>query len=352
MSHELSREYCRPRTGAVFNVNNIEYVLGGDLGDGAVGIVRKAIRQKDGKNFAVKFLAPDPKYIEISNFDDVSYRFQREGEKGAKLNHDHLLKVYAFCENKDGNQFTETKYPTNPFILMERVYGKPLESYIRKVSRREKREFTINQKRLHIAIQIANAVSELHSMRLIHRDIKPANIFIFTNPNSHKYPLVKLGDFGIVKWGDFHSSLSTGVFTATNQKGLGTLKYMSPEQAINPKSVTNRCDIYSFGITLFELFSGQILASPHHVFEVMNARLLRGTTVSRFMSMNYRIKQSDEFICELLLNMHLRGAKGRPNIEKVKGILEHEYETRFGSSWEADTDWEILNRKNDLWEED
>jgi len=351
MSHELSREFCRPRVGVRFNVNGVEYELGGDLGDGAVGIVRKAIRKKDNKNFAVKFLAPDPKYIDISNFDDVSFRFQREGEKGAKLDHDHLLKVYAFCENKNGNHFTETNHPTNPFILMERVYGKPLESYIRKVSSREKREFTINQKRLHIAIQLANAISELHSMRLIHRDIKPANIFIFKNSNSNKFPLVKLGDFGIVKWGDFHSSLSTGVFTATNQKGLGTLKYMSPEQAINPKSVTNRCDIYSFGITLFELFSGQILASPHHVFEIMNARLLRGTTTSRFLSMKYRLKQSDENIGELLLNMHLRGASGRPNIEKVKGILEHEYEIRFGSNWESDTDWEMQNRFEDTWEE-
>ena len=352
MSHELSREYCRPQTGIRFDVDGVEYQLGGDLGDGAVGIVRKAIRKRDGKNFAIKFLAPDPKYIEISNFDDVAFRFQREGEKGAKLDHDHLLKVYAFCENKDGSQFVETKYPTNPFILMERVYGKPLESYIRRISSREKREFIINQKRLHVAIQIVNAVAELHSMRLIHRDIKPANIFIFKNPNSSKYPLVKLGDFGIVKWGDFHSSLSTGVFTATNQKGLGTLKYMSPEQAINPKSVTNRCDIYSLGITLFELFSGQILASPHHVFEIMNARLLRGTTLSRFFSMNYRLKQYDESIGQLLLDMHLRGASGRPNIDKVRGILEHEYETRFDSTWQADTDWAVLERKTDTWEED
>ena len=352
MSHELSREFCHPRTGSIFEVNGDEYELGGDLGDGAVGVVRKAIRIRDNKNFAIKFLAPDPKYIEVANFADVSFRFQREGEKGAKLDHDHLLKVYAFCENKDGCCFVETKYPTNPFILMERVYGKPLESYIRKVSSREKREFTINQKRLHVAIQIVNAIAELHSMRLIHRDIKPANIFVFKNPNGHKFPLVKIGDFGIVKWGDFHSALSTGVFTATNQKGLGTLKYMSPEQAINPKSVTNRSDIYSLGITLFELFSGQILASPHHVFEIMNARLLRGTTLSRFLSMNYRLKQDDESIGQLLLEMHLRGASGRPSVAKVKGILEHEYETRFDSTWQSDTDWEVLERKSDTWEEE
>lgn len=351
MTHELSRDLCHPRTGVCFEVSGVEYELGGDLGDGAVGIVRKAVRKKDKKQFAVKFLAPDPKYIEVSNFDDVAYRFQKEGEKGAKLDHEHLLKVFAFCENKNGSQFVETKYPINPFILMERVSGKPLESYIRRISKTEKREFTVDQKRLHIAIQLVNAITELHQNRLIHRDIKPANIFIYRSQDTEKFPLVKLGDFGIVKWGDFHSSLSTGVFTATNQRGLGTLKYMAPEQAINPKSVTNRCDIYSTGITLFELFTAQILASPHHVFEIMNARLLRGTTASRFLSMNYRLKQNDENIGQLLLDMHLRGASGRPNIEKVRGILEHEYESRFSTKWVSDTDWEIQNKFEDSWDD-
>lgn len=60
------------------------------------------------------------------------------------------------------------------------------------------------------------------------------------------------------------------------------MKYMSPEQAIAPKDVTVRSDIYSLGITLFELFTGQILLSPHHVFVILNARLSRGTTASRF----------------------------------------------------------------------
>ena len=84
--------------------------------------------------------------------------------------------------------------------------------------------------------------------------------------------MIKLGDFGIVKWGDFHAALATGTLTTTHQQGLGTLKYMSPEQAIKPRDVTARSDIFSLGITLYEVFTGSILASPHHVFQLMNAR--------------------------------------------------------------------------------
>ena len=127
---------------------------------------------------------------------------------------------------------------------------------------------------------------------------------------------------------------------------------MSPEQAIAPKNLTVRSDIYSLGITLFELFTSQLLASPHHVFEIMTARLLRGTTASRYFSMGYTLHQEDEDIAGLILDMHRRGASGRPPIERVKGILEHEYEERYGNSWETDTDWNTQTRFEDSWDDE
>lgn len=351
MAHELSREYCRPRAGGVFTVNGTEYELGGELGDGAIGIVRKAVRKTDGRQFAVKFLAPDPKYIEEAVFADVAVRFKREGERGAKLDHPNLLKIFAYEENIEGCRF-ETHYPTNPFLLMERVDGKSLESYIRRRPATDRGKFVVTRERLHIAIQIANAISDLHKSRLIHRDIKPANVFLFKAAGTNSVPFAKVGDFGIVKWGDFHASLSTGVLTATNQKGLGTLKYMSPEQAIAPRDLSVRSDIYSLGITLFELFTSQILASPHHVFEIMNARLLRGNTASRFFSMGYTVHEKDEMVAGLLLEMHRRGATGRPPIERIKGILERDYEVRYRRSWEDDIDWDAQSRFRESWDED
>src|ERR1700731_3772496 len=154
---------------------------------------------------------------------------------------------------------------------MEFIRGKTLDSYIRRSD--EHGKFLITRPRLHIAIQLASALEDMHRKKIIHRDVKHANIFLSKEKSSWGYPIAKLGDFCVMKWRDFHSSMSTGVLTVTNQKGLGTLKYMSPELAIAPKMVSVRSDVYSLGITLFELFTAQILATPHHVFEIMNARL-------------------------------------------------------------------------------
>ena len=333
MKHRLSREGCRPQAGQRLSVDGEDYVLGGDRGNGAVGLVRKATRVKDGAQRAVKFLAPDPKYIEPSVLEDVAVRFRREGERGAQLSHPHLMTVYSYCDNQKGCNF-ELGEPKNPFLLMEYITGKTLDSYIHRSQ--EHRKFLITRPRLHIAIQVASALEDLHRRKLIHRDVKPANIFLIREKSKRGYPLVKLGDFGVMKWGDFHASVSTGVLTVTNQKGLGTLKYMSPELAIAPKMVSVRSDIYSLGITLFELFTAQILATPHHVFEIMNARLSRGTTASRYFSMGYNLLSQDEKLAELLLDMHLRGVTGRPPIERIRGRLEVEYEKAYETTWEED----------------
>lgn len=335
MEHPLSRKLCRPKAKQEFKVDERYYVLGGSVGDGAAGIVRKATVKSSSTPVAIKFLAPDPKYIDEAVFDDVASRFKREGLRGAQLDYPHLLQIYAYCENTDGNLF-EDGDPKNPFLVMEHIQGKTLESYIRKLPNGDSREFSVTQAKLHIAIQLASALENLHKHKLVHRDVKPANIFLSKGPRGGDYLFVKLGDFGVMKWGDFHPSISTGTLTATHQKGLGTLKYMSPEQALAPKDVTVRSDIYSLGISLFELFSGQVLSSPHHVFEIMNARLMRGTTTARFINMGYTLSPQDEELGGLLLDMHLRGASGRPPIQKVRGRLEWEYESRYGTDWTSD----------------
>ena len=333
MPHRLARDNCRPQAGQHFEVGGKMFELRGKLGDGAAGLVRKASPLGMETLFAVKFLAPDPKYIDPSAFEDVARRFKREGERGVHLTHDHLLKILAYCENEKGSAFA-TRDPKNPFLLMEYLGGKTLESYIRSTQQSEQGVFLLNKSRLSIAIQLADSLKFLRDRRLVHRDIKPANIFLEKTSRPARW-LAKLGDFGVMKWGDFHSSFTTGTLTVTAQKGLGTLKYMSPEQAVRPDEVTSKADVWSLGITLFELFTGQILASAHHVYELQNARRLRGNSLSRFGAMSYRLPPENEGVADLVLDMFL-APDGRPAIDKICGRLQWEYSHRFSTEWGDD----------------
>src|SRR5437879_1966714 len=106
-SHPLSRGLCKPHSGQKFSINGSEYILGGKLGDGAAALVRRAEKVGDRGQFAVKFLAPDPKYIDQEVFDDVAARFRREGQRSQQLLHDCLVRVYAYEENTGGRAFVD-----------------------------------------------------------------------------------------------------------------------------------------------------------------------------------------------------------------------------------------------------
>ena len=216
-----------------------------------------------------------------------------------------------------------------------RVCGRTLESELRAIHPTRRGVFELSREWLLVAIQLTDALSYIHKKKLVHRDVKPANVFLSRHTTGNGLPFVKLGDFGVVKWGDFHQAMATGTLTMTHQQGLGTLKYMSPEQAIRPKAVTIKSDIFSLGITLYELFTGEILASPHHVFQIMNARLLRGDTFARFLELGHRISGYDH-LCGKLLDCFLRGADNRPKIADLLGCLTAVYTAEYETRWTDD----------------
>lgn len=317
--HRLARQKCRTSLGQRFSAGGQQYEFMGLLGDGAVGIVRKAKNLKTGQIVAVKLLAPDPKYIDVAAFDDVEQRFKREGIRGAHLRHENLVEVIAYEDNINGASFDRGSI-TNPFIVMEYVGGHTLESLIKKMASTNGSISTcVNKQTLFIANRVSGALSHLHQRKITHRDVKPANVFLSAATPGSVPSVVKLGDFGVTKWGDFLATAASGTLTVTKQQGLGTLKYMSPEQAVRPKDVTVHSDMFSLGITLYELFTAQILPSPHHIFEIMSARLKRDNTIAKLYSLGVKCPSEHSGLFELLLDLFLTAPKGRPVASTIEG---------------------------------
>lgn len=328
-NEHFTRENFQATSGQHFIARKEEYILGGSIGDGAIGAVRRAMQRSTQRQVAVKFLAPEPKYIEESSFEDMRKRFAREGIRGEALVQEHLVKIIAYEENKDGSSFLkkDNPYPVNPFIVMEQIQGRTLEHHLQRRAKltnsSDQLHFNINEQSLFIAYSVINALHYLHKRKLIHRDVKPANIYL-NKVNDDSIPtIVKLGDFGIVKWGDFKSSLTTGTLTIVGQQGLGSLKYMPPEQALNPKDIEVRADMYSLGITLFELFTDRILPTPPHVFQIVLQPTKRSNVVSRLHTLGFGVlPRRYEGLFDNIYDMLASAYNSRPSSQEMEGRLQ------------------------------
>ncbi len=208
------------------------------LGEGGMGIVYKAFDLKLERFVALKILSPqalmNPQFIA---------RFKREAKNQAKLTHPNIVPVYGFTE--DNHTFG---------IVMEFVEGETLEHFIK----RQGHLTTVEA--LSILKQILIGAGYAHSKGFVHRDIKPSNVII-SNEGT-----VKIMDFGISK--SIHEAKG---ITKTGTK-LGTILYMSPEQ-IKALEPTNQSDIYSIGITFYEMLCGKTPFENGSEFEIMEAHL-------------------------------------------------------------------------------
>ncbi len=195
------------------------------LGEGAMGSVVLAEDPKIKRKVAIKLVKLDAVRSEADRHEYLM-RFQREAEVSGLLNHPGIVAIYDVGELEG----------MGPFLAMEYVAGRPLDALIKAgavLSLKEK---------LRIAASIADALDHAHAKGIVHRDVKPGNVMIGEDGR------VKLMDFGIAKREDA-SLTQTGTF-------LGTPSYASPEQ-IKEGTVDARSDIFSFGVLVFELVSGQ-----------------------------------------------------------------------------------------------
>ena len=208
-----------------------------ELGRGGMGLVYKARDTKLKRTVALKFLPPD-----LTHISEVKERFMREAQAAAALDHPHICTVYEFDEAEE-----------KTFISMAYIEGQTLKKKI------ESGPLELDEA-LRIATQVAEGLQEAHKKGVVHRDIKGANIMVAEQGQA------KIMDFGLAR-------VRGGVLVTKEGMTMGTIAYMSPEQA-RGEEVDQRTDIWSFGVVLYEMFSGQLPFKGEHdqavVYSILN----------------------------------------------------------------------------------
>ena len=215
------------------------------LGEGGMGVVYVAEDMHLGRQVAIKFLSSS-----TSDTHHFKARFLREARAVSQLSHPHIAMIYDYGETEEGF----------PFIVMERVKGKPLNELL------SANDLTL-PRAIEIIEDVADALSHAHEQGIIHRDIKPSNVFISERGQ------VKVLDFGLAKQlNEDHGQADPDARTllATHTRSdivVGTPLYLSPEQA-KGAAVDGRSDLFALGALLYECIAGTPAFSGASVLEI------------------------------------------------------------------------------------
>ncbi|MCC6749412.1 MAG: protein kinase [Deltaproteobacteria bacterium] len=202
-----------------------QYVVRQKLGEGGMGAVYLADQPAVGRQAVIKVM-----HREYSHDPQVVSRFEVEARAASQLNHPHIVTIYNYGAMEDGTLF----------LAMEYCTGSTLEAAVRAAPMSSPRA-------ARIGAQVCDALADAHRRGIVHRDLKPSNAMLLEVGRQRDY--VKVLDFGIAKM--------EGVSMTRTGSMVGTPQYMSPEQ-LRGEEIDGRSDLYSLGIMLYEMVTGQL----------------------------------------------------------------------------------------------
>jgi serine/threonine-protein kinase len=233
----------------------IDHVIGGKyritelIGQGGMGTVFEAVHTGTGARVAIKLI--------VSNDikEEVFLRFQREARAAGTIDSHHIVKIFDMgTDDRSGS----------PYMVMERLFGEDLSQLMRRVGP------LAPEAAVPIIAQAALGLGKAHEAGVVHRDIKPANIFLHDGSDAGEI-VVKILDFGIAKvLMDAMQRAEEGGLTRTGSM-LGSPHYMSPEQAQGLRTIDRRSDIWSLGVVLYKMLTGQ---TPHAHLQTLGQVIL------------------------------------------------------------------------------
>jgi len=221
-----------------------KYLIESELGVGGSGCVVVGARHRElDERVAIKFLLP-----EGSQNEEAVARFRREARAAARITSQHVVRIRDISTTDRGI----------PYIVMEYLEGVDLERMLQQCPNGQ----LPVPDAIEFVLQACEALAECHCLGIVHRDLKPSNLFCVHGADG--LPLIKVLDFGISKL----SSKTIDTAMTDQTRILGSPRYMSPEQFDSSADVDPRTDIWSIGVILYELFTGDVPFLETHVLKL------------------------------------------------------------------------------------